>query len=139
MAIETADTARRQLGAAVLGLIELLLGKWGEEQAQSFELLGVEDAIEQLVIIHDRHQLSLRDVAQVGAGGEEDRRRKLGKELIRDVEVKVEAGQIAPFLPLDLVDVELRKNHAAFRMIRVWKRLEPLRESVPLPNLVGAH
>ena len=48
---------------------------------------------EQLEEVVDRDQLALRDVAEVGAGGEEDRRRELGQEMIGDVEVEIEAGR----------------------------------------------
>ena len=51
--------------------------------------------------------LPLRNVAQVRARRQEDRGRELGQNVIGQVEVEIEAGKVAPFLLLDLVDVKL--------------------------------
>ena len=51
-------------------------GKRAQEQPQPLELLGIQDPVEQLVIILERHLLALRDVAQVGPGRQVDRRRE---------------------------------------------------------------
>jgi hypothetical protein len=42
--------------------------------------------------------------------------------MIRDIVVDVETGEIASFLPLDLVDQEMREHEAAFRMLGVRQR-----------------
>ena len=81
------------LGAPVLGLVELLLGERRDQQPQALELLRVQDAVEELEEVVDRDELALGDVAQVGARGEEDRRRELGQEVVRQVEVEIEAGR----------------------------------------------
>ena len=39
--------------------------------------------------------------------------------MVRDVELEIEAGQVAPFLVLDLVDLELGEHYAAFRLVGV--------------------
>jgi hypothetical protein len=67
VAVEARCAAAWQLRAAVLRLIELLLRERSDEQSQAFQLLGSESAVEQLVIIVDRDELALRDVAEVGA------------------------------------------------------------------------
>src|SRR5262249_46966788 len=51
VAVETRDAAAGLDGAAVLGLVELLLREGCDEEAESFDLLGVEDAVEELVIV----------------------------------------------------------------------------------------
>jgi hypothetical protein len=129
----------RQLGAAVLRLIELLLRERSDEQAQTFDLLGSDDAVEQLVIVLDGDELALRDVAKVRALIEVHRRREFRQEMIRDVVLDVETREIACFLPFDLVDHEARKHEAAFRMPGVRQRIESLRKHVLIANLLRAH
>jgi hypothetical protein len=54
---------------AILGLVELLLRKDGEEQAESFDLLRIEDAVEEIVIVIERNEVTLRgSVANLAAG-----------------------------------------------------------------------
>src|SRR5690349_10335458 len=65
VAVEARCTAARLLRAAILGLIVLLLRKRGNQQAQTFDLFGRDDAVEQLEIIVDGDELALRDVAEV--------------------------------------------------------------------------
>src|ERR1700675_2526841 len=110
MTIEASCAAARQLGATVLGLVELLLRERCHQKTQALELFRGDDAIEQLVVILDRYELALRDVAEVRALVEVDRRRELRQEMIRDVVLDVETRQIAAFLPLDLVDQKVRKH-----------------------------
>ena len=83
------------LGAAVVGLVELLLRERRHQQAQALELLRIEDAVEELEEVVDGDELALRDVAEVGPRGQEDRRRKLGQEMVGQIEVEVEAGEVA--------------------------------------------
>ena len=89
---KTHHTATRTLRAAVFGLVELLLRERGHQQPQALQLLGVEDAVEQLVEVGDGHQLALRHIAQVGPGGQKHGRRELGQEVVRQIEIEVEAG-----------------------------------------------
>ena len=59
--------------------------------------------------------MPLRHVAQVGPRGQVDRRRKLRQEVVGQVEVEIEAGQVAAFLLLDLVDVEAAETACRLR------------------------
>jgi hypothetical protein len=63
VAIEAGDATVRALRPAILGLVELLLRKRRHEQPQSLDLLGIEDAVEQLEEVVDRDELALRFVA----------------------------------------------------------------------------
>src|SRR6266446_2382959 len=117
VAVEARCAAARLLRAAVLGLIVLLCRERRHQKAQTFDLLGRDDAVEQLVIVLDSDELALRDVAEVGTLIEVHRRREIRQEVIRDIVIDVEAREIASFLPFDLVDQELRKHEAAFRML----------------------
>ena len=73
MAIKAGDPARRAHGAAVVGVIELLLHERRDEEPHTFEVLGIEDAVEDLEEVIDRHELAFRDVAEIGPRGEENR------------------------------------------------------------------
>src|SRR5260370_12538179 len=44
---------------------------------------------------------------------------KLRQQVIGQVEIEVEAGKVARFLLLYFVDLEMRKHHDAFGMVRV--------------------
>ena len=57
--------------------------------------LGFRMSVEQLEEVVDRDQLALRHVAQVGPRRQEDRRRKLRQQVVGQVEVEVEARQVA--------------------------------------------
>ncbi len=59
--------------------------------------------------------------------------------MIRDVVVDVKAREIAPFLPLNLVDQEARKHETAFLMLWVWQRQEAWREQISIANLLRCH
>jgi len=139
MAVEAGDAAARLLRAAILGLVELLLRKRRQQQAQTLDLLGIEDAVEQLVVIVDGDQLALRDVTQVGPRGQEHRWGEFGQEMVGNVELEVEAGEIASLLLLDFLDLELREHHAAFRMIGMGQRIKSRREEVPVANFRRTH
>ena len=60
----------------------------------------------------------LRDVAQVRPRRQEDRRGELRQQVLRQVEVEIEAGQVAVGLLLGLVDQGLREDHAARLVVR---------------------
>ena len=78
VAIEAGHAPTRQLRPAIFGLIELLLRKWRDQKAQPLELLRIDDAVEQLVIIVDGDEPALRNVAEVGTLVEIYCRRELG-------------------------------------------------------------
>jgi hypothetical protein len=113
MAIEASRAKAGNLRAAIVSRIELLLREGRQQQAQPFQLPGSEKAIEQLVVIGERDQLALRDIAQIGARGQVDGWRKRGQEVIRQIEIYVEPGQVSPVLGLDRVDQEVGKDEAA--------------------------
>ena len=58
-----ADHAFGFFGLAVRRGVELLLRELCDEQAQTIELLGIENAVEQLVIVAERHDLPFRYIA----------------------------------------------------------------------------
>src|ERR1035437_1467120 len=78
--VEAGHALRGLQAAAVFDGVELLLGKRRDQQPQSFELLGIEDVLEQFVEVAERHQFPLRDVTQIRPRRQIDRRRELGQE-----------------------------------------------------------
>src|SRR5207245_7252638 len=106
---------------------ELLLREGPQQQPQAFELPRREQAVEQFVVIGERDQLTLRDITQVGARGQVHGWRKLGQEVIRQIEIYVEPGQVSPVLLLDRVDQEAWKNKAAVDVVGMRQGVEPLR------------
>lgn len=89
--------------------------------------------------IVDCNEFALGDIAQVGTGSEEDGRGKLWQQMVRQVIIEVEAGEVELLLLLDLVDVEFRENHTAFRLIGVRQRKEANRQSILPAYLVRRH
>src|SRR6185295_16648157 len=89
MAVETRHAEARAIRAAVVNQVELLLRERRQQQAQTIELLGVQDALEQLEIVVGGDELPLRNVAQVRPCGEKDRRRKLGQELLGQIQIQI--------------------------------------------------
>jgi len=139
MAIEAGRAAARLLRSAILGLIVLLLRERRHQKTQAFDLLRRENAVEQLVVVFDRDELALRDVTEVGALIEVHRRWKFWQKMIRDVVLDVEPREIAPFLPLDLVDQEAWKHETALLMLGVRQRVESLGKRILIANLLRAH
>ena len=116
------ETGYAQVGlhaAAIFGGVELRLGKRRHEQPQAFELLGIQDVLEQLIEVVQRHQLAARHIAQVQPRGQVDRRRELRQEVLRQVEIQVEAREVAISLAPGFVDQRLREDHAAGFVMRV--------------------
>ena len=56
---------------------------------------GLRMSLNSSLEVVERDQLALRDVAEVGPRGQEDRRRELGQQVVGQVEVEVEARQVA--------------------------------------------
>src|SRR6478672_5037683 len=128
VAIEAGHAPARLLRAAILGLVELLLRKRRHQKTQALELLRINDAVEQPIIILDGDELPLRNVTEVQTLIEIYRRRELGYKVIGNVEIDVEACEVAPLLALDFVDLEAREHHTAFLMLGVRQREEAKRE-----------
>ena len=62
VALKTHDAPALLDGPPVLRLVELLLGERRDQQPQTFQLLRVENAVEEVVEVDDRHQFTLGDV-----------------------------------------------------------------------------
>src|ERR1700720_2588381 len=114
--IQASHTTAWLVGTAIVGLIELLLRERCKQQPQSLDLLGIEDAVEQVEKVCNREQLSLGDIAQVWPRGQVNCRRKFGKKMFGDVEIEIEPGQVALLLLHQFLEFELRKHHSTFRM-----------------------
>src|SRR6185369_1375360 len=124
VAIEAGYPAADMLAPAILRLVELLLRKRREQQAESFDLLGVEQTVKELIEVFDGDQLPLGDVTQVGTRGQKNGRWEFGKEVVRNVEVKIEACKVSLLLLVDLINFELREKHSTFRVVWVRQRKE---------------
>src|SRR5436190_1716279 len=92
VAIQTAHPAMGTFRTSIIRSIELLLWKRSHQQAQSFELLGIQYAIEQLKEIIERHQFSLRDISKVRPCRQKYWRGKLWKKVIGQIKIQVESG-----------------------------------------------
>jgi hypothetical protein len=66
MTVEAGNAEARMLAAPVGGEVELLLRERRQEQPETFELLGVEDAVEELVVVVGRDEATAGDVAEIG-------------------------------------------------------------------------
>ena len=58
MTIKAGHTAARLFRTAVICLVELLLRERREQQSQSLELFGIKNAVEEIVEVINRNQLS---------------------------------------------------------------------------------
>src|SRR5258707_7385761 len=105
------------LSLAIGCSIELLLRKLGHQQTQTIELLWIENAIEQLVKVIDRHDLAFRNIAEIGPSCQENRGRKFRQEPVGQIEVHVETLE-----PRERLNLCLRKDHAADRMVNMRQR-----------------
>ncbi len=128
VAVEACNALAWAFGAPIVGQVELLLSERREQQAEPVELLGVQDALEQLEEVIGRYQLPLRHVAQVGARRQKNGRRKLRQKLLGQVEVEIEASKIAAGLFQDLIDRRLREQHAAFGLLGMRQRTKTARK-----------
>ena len=119
---------------AVGGGVELLLRELRHQQPQALQVLGVQDAAEDLLEVVDGHDLALRDVAQVGPRRQVDGRRELGKEVLGQVEIDVEALQAGQQL-----DLHLGKDHAAGLVLGMGQRQKSLGEQSLVADLIAGH
>src|SRR5258708_12583165 len=111
VAIEAGHAPARLLRAAILGLVELLLRKRRHQKTQALELLRIDDAVEQLIIILDGDELPLRDVTEVRTLIEIYRRREPWQKVIRNVEIAGEAPELPPPPPLYLFSLHTTQHH----------------------------
>src|ERR1700688_84431 len=117
MAIKARHSQTRMFAAAIRRLVELLLREWGEQQPQPFQLFGIQDAVEQRVIVAGGDHLSLGDVSEGGSRGQVNCCGKFWKEVVRYVEVYVKTRQVSSRLLLDFINCEMRKDHASFTVL----------------------
>src|ERR1039457_2070188 len=82
VAIETGDAAARAFGTAVLGLIELLLRGRRHQEAESPELLRIQNSVEQFIVVVDCHQFALGDIAQIRPRGQINGWRKFRHDMV---------------------------------------------------------
>src|SRR3989442_3071869 len=122
----------RLLGFAIGSGIELLLRKLSHQQPQAFEMLGIQNAVEELVVVINSNYPSFGNIAQIGSGSQEDRRREFRQKPVRQIKVHVKAFQAR-----QRFDFSLRKDHAAYRMIDVRQR--PIGEYFPVADLLPRH
>ena len=116
VAIEATDALHpvRPFGLAVGGGVELLLRELRDEEAEAFEIFGVENAAEDFLKIGDGDKFPLRDIAEIRASNEENRGREFGKEMVGQIKVEIEALQ-----PWDRLDFVLWEKHVAGGVVGV--------------------
>src|SRR5260370_25973163 len=127
VAIEAGDSAARLHRTTIVRLIKLLLRKGSEQQPQPFDLLRIQNSVEQIIEIVDRYQFSLGNIAEVRPRGQINCGRELGKEVLRKIEVEIEPGKVTLLLFQQFLDFEVRENHSTFGMVGVGQRLKALR------------
>src|SRR6185503_3887740 len=123
MAVETRHAQTRLGDLAILGLVEFFLREGREQHAQPLHLNGRDEPVEDLVVVADGQQLTARHVAELWLGSEKDRRREFRREMVRQVEVDMEAAEIALFLARDLINLPVREDLPAGQLLYVGERL----------------
>ena len=112
MTVETGYAQAGPVGSPVFRRVELLLRKLGHEKAQTFKLLGVQDAVENLVVVVDGDETPFGHITKVGPGGQVNCRGRVRKDMLGQVEIQVKANQ-----PRQWFRDHLREEHAPFRMV----------------------
>ena len=90
MAIQAGHAADRLAGHAMLGLVKPGRRKLGHEKPQTFQLFGRDDAVKKFPEVRLSNFPAPRDVAKVGARGQEHRGRKFRQVGLGNVKVHVE-------------------------------------------------
>src|ERR1035437_175572 len=139
MAVQARHPAARLLRAPVDCFIELLLRKRSQQQPQAFNLLRVQNAGEHIVVVVDGDQLPLGHVAKIRPRGEVHCRGKLRQKALRNIEVQIEARQVAVLLFQQFLNFLCGKYHAALRMVGMWQRQKALGEDTLFTDIVGGH
>jgi hypothetical protein len=98
--VEAGNSPTGTLGAAVFGLVELLLRKRTQQQPQALDLFRVQDPIEKLIVVVDREQLPFGNVPEIGPRGEIDGCWKFRQDMIGEIKIEVEADEVTTFLSL---------------------------------------
>lgn len=110
-----------------------------QQQAQALHLHRRDDPVHNLVEVPDGQQLAAGHITELRMSCEEDRRRELGSQVVGQVELHVEAAQIARLLLVDLIDLPVRKYLPARCLLNVRQRKKALGQQASLANLAGAH
>src|ERR1700687_193252 len=76
MAVKAGHTKAWLFGATIFGRVELLLRKGRQQQTKAFQLFGIKNAVEYLVVVVDRDEFSLGNIPEVRARGQINCRRK---------------------------------------------------------------
>ncbi len=95
--------------SAVFRLVELLLRKWRKQQSQSFNLLRIEQAFEDFVVVVDRKKFALRHITALRMCGQKYRRGKLWQKVIGYIIFQIKSIEISFLLSFDGIYMELRK------------------------------
>ena len=95
-----------------------------KQQSQPLDLLGIQNTVKQIKKIRDSNQLPFRNIAEVGPGRQINRWRELGEKMLRKVELEVKTGEVPLLLLKQFLDLEIWKDHSAFRVIgvRQWEK-----------------
>ena len=139
MAVEASDTLVRPDSAAVLRGIELRLGKRRYQEPQALQLFRIQSVFEQGVVVVECDELAFGYIAEIRPRRQVDWSRKLGQEMIRQIEIEVEARQVASGLTLRFIDELLWKNHAARFVMRMRQRIESCGPEVLVLDVVRCH
>ena len=133
VAVEAGHASNRLLRDSVFRLVEPGRGKARDQQAQAFQLFRRDNAVEEFAEVGLVDFAALGNVAEVGPGRQEERRRELGEVRLGNVEIDVEALLLG-------VGGEpvLRKQLVADRLIGVRQRPEPEGEQAALADGGGA-
>jgi hypothetical protein len=135
--VEAGNPPTGTLGAAVFGLVELLLRKGAQQQPQALDLFRVQDSIEKFIVVVDREQLPFGNVPEIGSRSKIDGCRKFRQDMVGEIKVEVEAGEVTTFLPLRFFDMELGEEHSSFGMVGMRQRVKTCGKEVFITDLFG--
>src|ERR1700754_11623 len=124
---------------SIFRLVEFLLREWRQQKTEPLHLHRGNKADHELVVVLYRQQLPVGDITQLWMTGKENRRWKFGREQSRKVQVDVEASKIAGLLSTNLVDLIVREDLTAGRLLDMRQGHEAGWQNAPLPNLVRTH
>src|ERR1019366_5815391 len=139
MTIEARHARTRALGAAVFGRIELLLRKSRKQEPQPLQLFGIENPVEEFIVVGQVHELSLGDITQVRPCCEIDGWWELRQEVVGNVKVEIEPGKVPAFQFLDFVKRGLWEHHSTLGMIGMRQWHEAVRKQVLISDFFRGH
>src|SRR5260370_35087882 len=92
MTVQAGHSSARMLRSSIFRLVELLLRKCGQKQAQALQLFRIRNPVKQFIVVIKRNQLALRHIAEVRTRRKINGRREFRQEKFRDVEVQIETS-----------------------------------------------